>query len=107
MSTDPDLDRYFTEQVISRPFVVTMGPSAKPRQSSRHGLLVDWARNRMRLTRLAARTLVVRDTASVLIGEPLALGALQKLRWGLVLGAWLLWSVLLVALCLFLVEWRP
>ena len=101
MSTEPELDRYFTEQVIGRPFVITLGESSTPRQPSRHGLLVDWVRGRMRLTRRAARSLVTHDTLSVLEGEPLSLESLRPLRWKLVLAAWLLWSVLLVGACVY------
>lgn len=101
MSTEPELDRYFTEQVVGHPFVITLGENSAPRQPSRHGLLVDWAHDRMRLTRRAARSLVARDPLSVLGGEPLALEALRPLRWKLVLAAWLLWSLLLVAACVY------
>ena len=106
MPSDPSLNRYFTEQVVGRPFAVSLGSSPKSPLKLRHGVLVDWASNRMRLTRKAARTLTARDTGALLAGEPVPIGTLRRLRWGLVAGAWLLWSVGLVAACVYLLEWN-
>lgn len=94
----PDsIDRYFTEQVVGRPFTVVMGPSAGLRQQPTRGVLVTWLGGRVELVGVALRSLWAESPADAVLGQPLSLPGLVRWRRGLLAAAWLLWSAILAA----------
>jgi hypothetical protein len=100
----PDsVDRYFTEQVVGRPFTVDMGPSAGKRSAPSRGVLVEWLSGRAELTGVAFGSLWADEPSDPLLGRPLNLPGLLRWRSGLSLLIGLAWTATVVGLTLW---WR-
>jgi len=104
-STPADIDRYFTEQVVGGPVTLAFGPVGGVRQVSDRGVLVEWLGGRVSLIGIAAVGLWAQDPARALAGHPLDLPGLRPIRRRLLLGAGLLWSLLLGAAVWAVAAW--
>ncbi len=93
------LDRYFTEQVVGEPVVVTMGPSDGIRREPARGLKLHLLEARAELVGQALRGLVSPQAGDAGLGTPVSPVALAQLRRRLLvlgaIGVLALWSVLL------------
>jgi hypothetical protein len=94
------LDRYFTEQVVGEPVVVTMGPSDGVRREPARGLRLHLLEARAELIGHAMRGLVSpAPDGGAPLGTPVSASVLAKMRRRLLtfglLAVLALWSALL------------
>ena len=92
------IDRYFTEQIVGTPFSVTLGPSVGQHQQPSRGVLIDRLNMGVHAALLATRCAWAGEPDQVVVGQPVSLSGLRRWRRGLLIGAWLAWSVALVGL---------
>ena len=92
------VDRYFTEQVVGPPVMVTLGLRASVRREPSRGVLVDPVSQRVALYGVAARSFLAPEPWRALAGTPMALPDIRPLRRWVAVAALLAWSLLLWAL---------
>jgi hypothetical protein len=97
---EPDVNAYFTQQIVGGPVVLAMGPSAGLRQLPRQGVAVRWLGGQASLTALAARSLLAARPNEVLVGHPVSVPALRRMRRSVLLGLMSLVLVVWTALLL-------
>lgn len=97
MQSPEAIDRYFTEQVVGRRFIVDMGSSADVRHWPRRGVLVDWLSGAAELTAIATRSAWADEPADAMLGQPVSLPGLVRWRWRVLAAAFGGWSALLAA----------
>ena len=105
MQSPEAIDRYFTEQIVGRPFTVDMGPSARVRQWPQRGVLVEWLGGAARLTAIATRTAWADDPVDALIGQPVSIPDLLRWRRRALAALLVAWSATLTGLLWW--WWRP
>ncbi|MEK8030156.1 hypothetical protein AACH06_04915 [Ideonella sp. DXS29W] len=93
------VDRYFTEQVVGEPMVISMGPSVGVRREPSHGLKLHLVEGQVELLAQAARGLVSPLQADDGLGRPVSPIALARARRRVLVGALVtilaLWSAAL------------
>lgn len=104
MQDQQAIDRYFTEQVVGRPFNVTLGRSVGVQTQPARGVLIEALSGAATLSALATRSMWAGDPAEVVMGQPVSLPGLARWRRGLLVALVAGWSALLVAATL---AWSP
>jgi hypothetical protein len=103
MQTQESLDAYFTQQIVGSPVRVSLGPSARVRQTSRHGVVIDRISGQASLLRQAGQSLLSSDWTPALSGRPVNRRRLLRVRRALVVIGLLAWTAGVAGLALW---WR-